>query len=416
MYKRKQSGLRILITNNTLASRAGSELYVRDLAIALMKLGHHPVAYSSVLGDVAEELRLATIPVIDDLGKLSTPPDIIHGQHHLETMAAVLHFPNTPAVYVCHGWLPWEELPPRFPSIHRYVAVDDLCRERLLTSGAIPETNIEVIHNFVDLDRFQPREALPTKPSSALIFSNYAGDGPMLTAIRAACTRFGIERVDVVGGCSGNLTTAPENILGNYDVVFAKARCALEAMASGCAVVVADFAGLGGLVTTENVARMRQLNFGVRTMQSAALTEANVLRELQHYTADDAAQVSRWIRANAAMSSTVTRWLQVYARVLDDWQCLPESTAAKMPGEQLLAASQYLRILAPLLKTRHEAELRAVAANEQCMAREHETELRAEADAARLMALEEELNQIHASRAWKTITGYRKLRAWLNRS
>lgn len=43
-------GMRVLITNNTLAGRAGSELYVRDLALALLRRGHTPLAYSTNLG------------------------------------------------------------------------------------------------------------------------------------------------------------------------------------------------------------------------------------------------------------------------------------------------------------------------------------------------------------------------------
>jgi hypothetical protein len=46
-------GLRVLITNNTLAGRGGSELYVRDTATELLKRGHTPIAYSAVLGEVA---------------------------------------------------------------------------------------------------------------------------------------------------------------------------------------------------------------------------------------------------------------------------------------------------------------------------------------------------------------------------
>jgi len=406
-----RSGLRILITNNTLAGRAGSELYVRDLAIALMKRGHYPVAYSTVLGDVAEELRRATIPVIDDLGMLSTPPDIIHGQHHVDTMTAVLRFPKVPALFAFFCWLPWEELPPLFPSIRRYVAVDDLCRERLLTTGAIPKANIEVIYNFVDLERFQLRPPLPPKPGSALIFSNYAGDGSMVAAIRAACVRMGIECIDVVGSGSGNVMTNPEQILGNYDVVFAKARCALEAMASGCALVVADFAGLGGMVTTESVARMRHLNFGVRTMQAGPVTEDSVFRELQRYNAADSRQVSDWIRDDADMSSAITRWLEVYEHVLRDWECLHERDATDLSGVQLLAASSYLCSLAPALKTRHEAETRAHHATcVQAGLTERSADL-----AGRLAQREAELSEIANSRAWKAVTQYRKLRAWLRR-
>jgi hypothetical protein len=41
------NGLRVLITNNTLAGRAGTELYVRDTALELLKRGHSPIAYST---------------------------------------------------------------------------------------------------------------------------------------------------------------------------------------------------------------------------------------------------------------------------------------------------------------------------------------------------------------------------------
>lgn len=36
--------MRILLTNNTLGLRAGSELYVRDVALALLSRGHEPIA------------------------------------------------------------------------------------------------------------------------------------------------------------------------------------------------------------------------------------------------------------------------------------------------------------------------------------------------------------------------------------
>ena len=389
--------LRILITNNTLAGRAGSELYVRDLALALMRRGHYPVAYSTVLGDVAEELRRATVPVIDDLAQLGRAPDIIHGQHHLDAMTAMMYFPKTPAVFVCHGWLPWEELPPIFPSIGRYIAVDDLCRERLLTTEGVLERDIEVIYNFVDTERFQQRSPLPEKPRSALIFSNYAGDNRTTDALRAACARAGIEKVDVAGAGSGNIVDHPERILTGYDVVFAKGRCALEAMAAGCAVIVADFSGLGGMVTTDNVAGLRKLNFGVRTMQSGRVTEESVFRELQNYSADNTKQVSDWIRSDGNMSIAIDKWLRVYEHVLGDWVALPDESVNQMANAQLLASSKYLRSLATIVKNRYELEYQY-----QQMSRE-------------MQRLEGFWDEIQRSRAWKMITGYRKFRAWLHR-
>src|SRR5438876_1119542 len=156
--------MRILITNNTLDFRGGSELYVRDLAIALLKRGHMPIAYSTKLGDIAQEIRAATVPVIDNLDALAAPPDVIHGHHHLDTMTALLRFPGVPAISFCHGWLPWEEIPPRFPRILRYIAVDRVCLDRLTLEHGISSAHTQLLLNFVDLKRFKGRSPLPARP------------------------------------------------------------------------------------------------------------------------------------------------------------------------------------------------------------------------------------------------------------
>src|SRR5205809_190550 len=145
--------LSVLFTNNRLSERGGSETYVRDVALALLRRGHHPVAFSLVLGPVADDLRRATIPVIDDLRRLSAPPDVIHGHHHLETLMAALRFPDVPIVHFCHGWIPWEETPLHHPSIQRYVAVDEVCLDRLVREEGIPVDRTELLLNFVDLER-----------------------------------------------------------------------------------------------------------------------------------------------------------------------------------------------------------------------------------------------------------------------
>ena len=46
--------MKILITNRKMSSRWGSELYVRDLAIELLRRGHRPMVYCSELGAVAD--------------------------------------------------------------------------------------------------------------------------------------------------------------------------------------------------------------------------------------------------------------------------------------------------------------------------------------------------------------------------
>ncbi len=463
MSDRAHRPLRILLTNNTLAGRAGSELYVRDLALEFMKRGHLPVAYSPLLGEVADELRAHTIPVLGDLDDMEAEPDIIHGHHHHESMTAALRYPRTPMIFVCHGWVPWEEMPLIHPNIVKYVAVDDLCRERLLTTRGIAPEKTTTIYNFVDLDRFHLRPSLPSRPKAALVFSNYMTQIP--EPIRAACSAAGIDQIDVRGMAFGQSVAAPEDILGQYDIVFAKARSAIEALASGCAVVLADAADLGGMVTSANLERVRRLNFGIRAMQAEAITQSGIAREIGLYDAQDARKVSEKIRSVAGLTTAADTWLDLYHEVIADWESrTPEASDI----ERMRAGARYLLQIAGPVKSRVNAELRltemqrretasraelatlrashqvaldqssaAVAAGEARLdghrkeierlsaalaKREAELGRRQEAHqrkierlSATLAAREAELTTIRSSRAGKLIQRYRRMRQWLQR-
>lgn len=329
--------MRVLFTNRTLAHRAGTELYVRDLALALLARGHQPLAYSRVQGEVGEELRRATVPVLDDLDKTLAPPDLIHGQHHLETMTALARFPGVPAIHVCHGWMPPEEAPPRHPRILRHVVVDDLGRSRLTEECGIEGDRVVTIRNWVDTERFRPRPPLPPSPQRALVFSNHMDEAHGLGAIREACAAARIA-LDVVGLAAGRPIARPEEMLGTYDLVFAKGRATLEAMAVGCAVIVCDTAGLGPIVTGGDLARLAALNFGVRLMREPITTEG-VARELARYDAADAAEVSRRVRSEAGMAAAVNRYLELYEEVLAEHRSRP-SPDAEQEGRAMAA---YLR-------------------------------------------------------------------------
>lgn len=353
LRKPQSLGTRILITNNTLALQAGTERFVCDLAQTLLRRGFQPTVYSTILGEPAAELMRRSIPVTDDLNTLREPPHLIHGQHHLETMTAITHFPDIPAIYVCHGWLPWEEHPPISPNIRHYVAVDDLCRERLFATTPAPADQISVIYNAVDITRFIRRSALPSQPKSALIFSNQARIDNFGGTIAKACQKAGIEKIDFMGQSSGAVSHQPENILGDYDLVFAKGRSALEAMAIGCAVVVADIDGISSIVGMDNLPRLRRLNFGLRAIQEEPITVDSVLRVLKTYDANNSMKVTDWIRANATLESSVTEWEKVYSQVMTnvDYEVPPR--------ESLLAVSEYLKFISPIVKGKLDAEIRA---------------------------------------------------------
>jgi hypothetical protein len=379
--------LRILLTNRSLDERAGSELYLAELAARLLARGHSPIAFSPRPGRVAAALRAATIPVVDDLGALAEPPDLIHGQHHLAAMTAMLHFPRVPGLFVCHGWLPWEETPPRFPRFLRYVAVDFTTRERLVSEGGIPPERVAVVLNFVDLDRFRPRPPLPPRPRRALVLSNQASEGTFLPAVREACARFDIA-LEVAGVAAGSAVERPEALLPGFDLVFAKARAAMEAMAVGAAVVLCDQAGAGPLVTSAKFDRLRPLNFGIRTLRGP-VTADFLSSQIERYDAADAAEVSRRLRATAGIEEAVDRLLGLYGEVLAEHRELGNPSDA----EQGRAAAAYLRWLSPYLDERDGLSLEAARLRTEAVRLQSE-EGRLHAEVGRLHA---EVARLHSA-------------------
>ena len=340
----RQRGLRVLITNRLLLTRTGTEVYVRDLATSLLRRGHLPIVYSPHLGEMAAEIRACTVPVVDDLAQVGAAPDIIHGHHGLETLAALLAFPGVPAVAVCHSWVGWPDAPVIFPRVARYLAVDHTSRDRLVFEYGLAEDRVQVQLNAIDLARFQPRGPLPARPARALAFGNSAG-GDYLEAIEQACAAQGIA-VDVGGYRAGKVLDRPQDVLGQYDLVFAKGKAALEAAAVGAAVVVADALGVGEMVTTANFGVLRPLNFGLRSLRRQPSVDV-IAGELARYDAADAAAVSRLVRASAGHETLVDELLDVYATVLAE-----RDGAVDDPGAELRAASRYVAGLAEPLRQR----------------------------------------------------------------
>ena len=332
------SGLRVLITTGVLSTRTGAEMFTCELALALAARGHTPLVYSPELGPLGVELAAKGIEVRDRLDGFSRAPDIVHGHHTVPTVHALLHFRDVAGIYVCHAAT---DTPPVFPRIIQHVAVDHYCAERLIEAG-VPAERARVIYNWVDLSRFKPRGPLPARPARALLFSNYASERTYLAAVRDACDRAGLP-LDVIGLGVGNPSAEPEAVLGRYDVVFAKARCALEAMAVGTAVILCDFRGVGEMVTSADVDELRRWNFGARVLRSPVEPQI-LLAQIARYDPNDAAEVSRRIRTAAGLDGQVDQYVALYREVLSEWARAPRPDRRM---EKRAAAAALRRVLGP---------------------------------------------------------------------
>ena len=153
--------------------------------------------------------------------------------------------------------------------------------------------------------------------------------------VRAACASAGIA-LDVLGREFGNSSSTPEALLGQYDIVFARARAALEAVAVGSAVILISWLGLGPLVTARDLDRLRRLNLGIRAL-NAPLTVAGVRAEIARYAAADAAEVSRAVLASAGRDEAIDALLTVYAGLLEE----PRGAGVIAAADESRAAAQY---------------------------------------------------------------------------
>ncbi len=302
--------MNILLTNIWLVHHGGTEVGVRDMAIALHNRGVHVEVYSPELGPLAEEIERAGILVVNSAEKLERTPDLIHAQHFMPAMDAMLRFPDSPAIYMLHDRTHPADNPPKFSRILKYIAVDYNCLDRLIVDNGIEKKDTEILLNFVDTNRFKARKEIREKPLKALVFSNYANENNYYKEVEEACSKLGIE-LEGIGLGLGKVCNDPSTILLEYDLVFAKAKAAMESLATGAGVIVCDFRGLGGFVTMRNFDHFRKFNFGMKTLNQP-ITPELIMQEIQKYDKNEIRLASEKIRNEAAFSKYMDNLLILY--------------------------------------------------------------------------------------------------------
>lgn len=227
----------------------GSETYLETVAAELVQLGHEVIAYSPLLGKVAERLREAGIEVRDDPSGLH--PDVIHVQQASTAMRVRGHFPATPMVYVCHSSVLDIEDPPVASNPQALVTLNDLVERRARASALGQEVPVYRLTQPVETPFIDPlRRQLPPNARTAVLVSHRAGW--IQDQIETECKKAGIELT--VLGQAENRPDDPIPEMMKGDIVFAVGRTLLEAMSMGRASFITDDRGLWGFVTPENYA------------------------------------------------------------------------------------------------------------------------------------------------------------------
>ncbi len=114
---------------------------------------------------------------------------------------------------------------------------------------------------------------------------------------------------------SGSGEDDPGPHLAQYDIVFARGRAAIQALAVGNAVILCSHGRIGPLVTAEHFASLRELNFALRAL-SRPLDPETAIAELRRYNAQDAAAVSALTRQHCELQPAVDRLVALYSEVV----------------------------------------------------------------------------------------------------
>ena len=299
------SNYTVLITNLIVAERSGTEVVVELLADGLRRHGHTPMILAPTLGPQAERIRASGHVIVDRLSALPKRPDVIHGHHNAPTMAAIVAYPDVPAIFVSHSVVAMFDRPPLHPRVFRYLAVSQLVAERCLSEG-VPAEKLGRFQNPVDVTRFPARNGLPPKPLRALAVTKVDSS----EVIEAACAEFGLP-LEVIASVHGRRVTNFEQLLPSFDLVFATGRCALEAIAAGCAVILCDGAAFGGFVSSTRIDQLNDRNFGVSVLPFSATPE-RLVDAIAAYDPNEAALATARIRARASLDVVIPSLIDIY--------------------------------------------------------------------------------------------------------
>src|SRR5690606_9279215 len=160
---------------------------------------------------------------------------------------AVLALPGVPAVHHCIGPA-WSAALPVHPGIHRYIAPSARVASWVASQQGAEGGPCDVLLNGVDLLRFNTvRQPAPIARRVLIYDDELSSDAPAVAAVERTAGALGLE-CRAIGARLGRAVDDPETRLPDFDIVCARGAKAVEALASGCAVVTIGWTGCGELV------------------------------------------------------------------------------------------------------------------------------------------------------------------------
>jgi len=388
--------MRVLLTNHHLHDRAGSELYVSELASALKDRGHDVRIFTLLPGALADQLKRTGFIVY-------TPDDFAEVEKFAPEVAHVHHGPclwwvgavnlSCPVIYSSLGVIPpHEAAPAAWPGIALAAAVSEEVRAKLGTTPFGKAVELHVMRNWFDDRGIKfPKASAPKTVRRVAVVSNHLTPelAQQLTDAGVEWTQFGLPNHSV------EMTPA---VLAPFDAVVCIGRTALLAAALGKPVILYDFHGCDGLLEATRLDELASVNFSGRlTLGKPSVEELRAM--FTACTRLDVAALQRAMKQHYALSLRVAEWEGLYERAV--------ASGTRLNAEHQLVYRPMFDLYWEQLKLAHREfpaqlnQLREALAVEQRHVREANEKYRAlEADAnqarAHSQALHDEVEQLRA--------------------
>lgn len=287
--------MRFVLANRHLLAAGGTEVHLVTVGEQLQRLGHGVVLYAPELGPFADYARRRGLEVHDNLRELPETCDVTFAQDSIVVYDLSRLYPDALSLFRVCGDSYDFQLPPQVPGIVDLVVVLSDRYERVARACAV-EVPVLRLPVPIDADRLVPLGPIRERPATAVLLGNYTEREGL---VRSAWSNRGIE-VRRVGADLQSYDVA--SAVADADIVVAKSRAALDAMACGRAVYILDLFGGDGWVTPELYPALEADNFAGqatdRIFDEASLTDdlAGYRQEmgavnrdlvLQHHSARD---------------------------------------------------------------------------------------------------------------------------------
>jgi hypothetical protein len=269
--------MRFVLGNRLMTLAGGTESHLVTLGDELLRLGHEVVVYAPELGPFADFARDRGLGVVDRVRELPAECDVVFAQDSIVVYDLVERYPDALTVFRICGDVYDFQSPPQLEGVVDLVVVLSDRYERLARACAV-NAPILRLRIPVDIDRLTPIGGIRARPERVVVLGNYTD---RIDMIRSAWEPRGIEVVQV-GGTKQRYDIA--NALEGADIVVAKSRAALDAMACGRAVYVLDTFGGDGWVTLEAYQALETDHFAGQAT-ARVIGAAELQRDLDDYDA-----------------------------------------------------------------------------------------------------------------------------------